>query len=85
MKLGHKALEARWDQEEAKWRVRLENVKTKELFEDSADALITAVGALNEWRWPQISGLKDYEGALLHSAAWDEGFKHQVCWYYGYL
>lgn len=52
MKLGHKALEARWDESATKWKVKLENVKTGEIFEDRGDSLITAIGALNEWRWP---------------------------------
>lgn len=78
MKLGNKALEARWDEGAAKWRVKLENVKTGEVFDDQGDALITAIGALNEWRWPQIPGLHDFGGKLLHSAAWDESYDYNV-------
>lgn len=78
MKLGHKALEARWEQKAAKWKVKIEDIRTGEVFEDQADGLITAIGALNQWRWPQIPGLQDFEGKLLHSAAWDQDYDYKV-------
>ena len=78
MKLGHKAVEAKWDDDAAKWRVKLRNMKTGVGFEDESDALITAIGFLNEWKWPQIPGLQGFEGKLLHSAAWDEKYDYTV-------
>lgn len=78
MKLGYKALEGRWDESSAKWTLQLQEIVTGEIFEDRADALITAIGALNEWSWPQIPGLHDFNGKLLHSAAWDQGYDHKV-------
>ena len=78
MKLGHKALEARWDESATKWKVKLENVKIGEIFEDRGDSLIIAIGALNEWRWPQVPGLYDYGGKLLHSAAWNKSYDCNV-------
>ena len=78
MRLGNKALEARWDEGAAKWRVKLENVKTGRVFQDSSDVLLTGIGVLNEWQWPQIPGIDQFKGKLLHSAAWDETFDHRV-------
>lgn len=78
MKLGHKALEARWDENVAKWRVKLEKMDTEEVFEDEGDALITAIGSLNEWKWPQIPGLGEFQGKMLHSAAWDGEYDYTV-------
>jgi cation diffusion facilitator CzcD-associated flavoprotein CzcO len=40
---------------------------------------MTGIGALNEWKWPDIKGLKDFKGPLLHSANWDEEFDGTVC------
>lgn len=79
MKLGHRALEARWDENCAKWRVKLRNINIGELFEDEGDALTTAVGSLNEWRRPQIPGLHDLKGKLLHGAAWNQNYDYKVC------
>lgn len=29
------------------------------------------VGILNNWKWPDIEGLHDFKGPILHSACWD--------------
>jgi cation diffusion facilitator CzcD-associated flavoprotein CzcO len=47
-------------------------VETDETFEDDADVLIAARGALNDIAWPQIPGLRSFEGEVMHSAAWNE-------------
>lgn len=36
---------------------------------DTGDVLISAVGILNQWKWPNIPGLHDFKGRLVHSAA----------------
>ena len=78
MRLGYKALEGRWDEKAAKWRVKLENVNTREIFEDEGDVFISAIGSLNDWRWPQIPGIRDFQGKMLHSAAWDQQYDYKV-------
>ena len=71
-------LEARWNTETSRWHVRLQVLKTGETFEDTADALFTGTGVLNEWKWPEIPGLHDFKGKLLHSAIWDTSYDHKV-------
>ena len=39
--------------------------------QDQCDILINASGILNNWKWPDIDGLNDYKGTLLHTANWD--------------
>ena len=48
MNLLHKAVEARWDEKSLKWAFKVKNVMTGEVFQDTADALITAIGSLNK-------------------------------------
>lgn len=48
------------------------------MFADQADVVIQATGALNNWRWPNIPGLHDFGGKLLHSASWDESYDYSV-------
>ncbi|KAJ2893258.1 hypothetical protein MKZ38_008853 [Zalerion maritima] len=72
MKLGYKVIEARWNEEESKWHVKVENCDTKEVTEDTSDVLYACIGALNDWKWPDIPGLQKFKGKLLHSAAWDD-------------
>ncbi|EOD47368.1 putative flavin-binding monooxygenase protein [Neofusicoccum parvum UCRNP2] len=75
--LQHTCIEARWNEDESKWKVKLLKLNASggaELVEDTADVFITGTGTLNDWKWPEIKGLQDFKGALLHSANWDESF-----------
>jgi cation diffusion facilitator CzcD-associated flavoprotein CzcO len=78
IKLRTQALEASWDSEAAKWVVTLKNIETGQVFQDSADALLTGIGVLNDWKWPDIPGLHDFQGKLLHSADWDSSYDYKV-------
>lgn len=44
-----------------------------EVLEDDADFLFMGVGILSRWKWPDIAGLHDFKGVLVHSANWDLG------------
>ncbi|KAI1611349.1 hypothetical protein EDD37DRAFT_565524 [Exophiala viscosa] len=74
MKFNHKCIEARWNEETSKWHVKFRKGDSDEVVEDVGDVFMTAVGALNEWRWPDIKGLHDFKGRLLHSADWDSSY-----------
>ncbi|KAK9450521.1 uncharacterized protein V1518DRAFT_414073 [Limtongia smithiae] len=74
IKLNHKILSARYDEPSAKWHVLVQNLISGETFEDVGDILYMCVGALNEWKWPSISGLHDFKGDLMHSAHWDDSW-----------
>ncbi|KAB8218143.1 hypothetical protein BDV33DRAFT_176009 [Aspergillus novoparasiticus] len=71
MQLNHKVVEARFNNAEAKWHVKIENGLTGDLINDTCDVLYGCIGALNDWKWPDIPGLFDFKGKLVHSAAWD--------------
>jgi cation diffusion facilitator CzcD-associated flavoprotein CzcO len=66
--------EAVWDEVSGKWKVKVESAG--EVKADECDVLFSAAGVLNNWKWPDIAGLKDFKGKLLHSANWDDS------WYY---
>lgn len=46
IKLSHQVLAARWDEEQARWNVRIRNLQTGQEFDDSADFLINGCGIL---------------------------------------
>ncbi|KAJ8480894.1 hypothetical protein ONZ51_g6367 [Trametes cubensis] len=75
IKLQHEVIHAQYDAPTGRWHVRIRrpNAKTGMLedVEDSAQVLIGAFGVLSRWKWPDIEGLHDFKGELLHSA----GFK----------
>ncbi|HEX3673084.1 MAG TPA: NAD(P)/FAD-dependent oxidoreductase [Rhizomicrobium sp.] len=62
-------VEARFDETSAKWKVRVRDAKGNE---DTivADAVISAVGQLNQPRLPDIEGLGSFKGPAFHSAQW---------------
>ncbi|RDW92264.1 hypothetical protein BP5796_01658 [Coleophoma crateriformis] len=55
-------------------QLRVEKTATGEVFEDDADIVISARGNLNEMSWPNIPGLKEFEGERMHSAAWNQSY-----------
>ena len=73
MKLSTKIVEVTWDEEEGKWWIGLENQISGEKSEDWCHVLVNGSGILNNWKWPDIEGLHDFKGSLMHSAKWDHG------------
>lgn len=72
VKLGHRVSHAQFDEESGKWNLK---VDTKAgTISDTADVLLSAVGFLSKWRWPNITGLYDFKGELMHSASWNISF-----------
>ncbi|KAH9827077.1 Pyridine nucleotide-disulfide oxidoreductase [Teratosphaeria destructans] len=69
--------EARWDDDLQKWRTRVTTAAgSKEAefnpeYEIKSDFLVSAVGQLNQPKWPEIDGLQSFEGKKMHSARWD--------------
>jgi cation diffusion facilitator CzcD-associated flavoprotein CzcO len=78
MQFSHRVTEARWDDLQAKWGITVENVSNGHSRIEECDIFITATGVLNLWEWPQIPGLGEFEGKLMHSAAWDKAFDPKV-------
>ncbi|KAI6846811.1 FAD/NAD(P)-binding domain-containing protein [Hortaea werneckii] len=73
--LEHEVVGCRWDEAEGKWHVRVRKGGPEgEVFEDVADVVVTARGNLNTKQWPDIEGLGSFQGEVMHSAAWDEGY-----------
>ncbi|CAM1508671.1 Fc.00g055190.m01.CDS01 [Cosmosporella sp. VM-42] len=66
----HKVTEAVWNEADGIWEFEIENLGTGEVFKDYGHFFINASGYLNNWKWPEISGLHSFGGDLLHSAAW---------------
>ncbi|KAI1613524.1 cyclohexanone monooxygenase [Exophiala viscosa] len=74
IKLNHQIVKAVWDNRQGKWQLEVKNLKDGSTFTDTCDVVLSATGALNDWKWPSIPGLEDFKGTILHSASWDESF-----------
>lgn len=73
IKLEHQVTKCTWKQDEGKWYVQVRTPDGTN-FEDSCNVLVNARGLLNNKQWPDIDGLDRFEGAVMHSAGWNEGY-----------
>ncbi|KAI0057669.1 FAD/NAD-P-binding domain-containing protein [Artomyces pyxidatus] len=71
IRLSHELTHARWDEPSGQWHLRIRRGDTGEAFDDTADVLYLGTGCLSRWRWPDIPGLGDFKGRVVHSAQWD--------------
>ncbi|KAF2735958.1 flavin-binding monooxygenase-like protein [Polyplosphaeria fusca] len=67
---------ATWDDDNSRWKVdvKVTGGKDAEFNSDytiDCDFLISAVGQLNQPRYPSIEGLDTFNGKMMHSARWD--------------
>ncbi|KAF2251834.1 FAD/NAD(P)-binding domain-containing protein [Trematosphaeria pertusa] len=74
IKLRHRIEHVEWDEPAGLWRLKIRNLESEAVIEDSAEFFINAGGVLNNWKWPDIPGLKDFRGKLMHSANYEEGY-----------
>lgn len=72
IRFGHDVTSARWDESAQHWRLTV--VADGRSTELTAKVVITAVGLHNRPKYPDISGLADFTGDIVHSAAWPEEF-----------
>lgn len=65
-----------WQEDSAQWKLGLSKDDGASQREELFDVLISARGFLTTPKWPDIPGLHDFTGKLVHSAAWDHGFDY---------
>lgn len=69
--------EAVWDDKELKWRTRVttasgsKDAEFNPEYEITSDFVVSAVGQLNQPKWPEIPGIDAFHGKKMHSARWD--------------
>ncbi|KAJ4984098.1 hypothetical protein SVAN01_10386 [Stagonosporopsis vannaccii] len=73
---------ATWDDDAAKWKINVKVTGGKaaefsEAYAIESDFLVSAVGQLNQPRYPDIEGLDDFKGKIIHSARWDWSYDMQ--------
>jgi cation diffusion facilitator CzcD-associated flavoprotein CzcO len=68
VRLRTEMLEARWDEHDARWRVKT----SKGMY--VARVVIFATGLLEDRNIPSIPGIDRFEGRIFHSSRWPEGY-----------
>lgn len=74
IKLKHQVEHVEWHEGKGVWKLKIKDLNTGTVVEDEAEIFVNAAGVLNNWKWPEIPGLHDFQGKLMHSAAYDEGY-----------
>ena len=74
IRFRHCVERAAWDEKDGLWRIRVTDLASNEVKEDVANFFINAGGVLNKWKWPDIRGLHDFTGKLMHTACYEEGY-----------
>ncbi|KAH7265523.1 NADP-dependent oxidoreductase domain-containing protein [Fusarium redolens] len=64
-----KVAQATWNEVAGKWKLKI--MQDGEEREDECDILIDGSGFLNNWHWPDIPGLHDFKGEIVHTADWN--------------
>ncbi|MFF2557004.1 flavin-containing monooxygenase [Nocardia sp. NPDC058058] len=65
MRFGVELLDARWDEDESRWRIETSRGPL------TADFLISAAGVFADAKYPDLPGLNTFEGKTFHSLHWD--------------
>ncbi|TPX16724.1 uncharacterized protein E0L32_003665 [Thyridium curvatum] len=77
IKTKHQVASAQWDEGQGLWRLNIVNLETGEEFVDQANFVVDASGILNKWRWPDVEGLHNFKGDLIHTANWPKDFDYK--------
>lgn len=71
IRLGHALEEARFDEGDSTWHLTFRR-PDGELVERDASAIVSAAGVFSKPKLPDIEGIEDFEGTILHPTQWTE-------------
>ncbi|KAJ5083738.1 hypothetical protein N7456_013165 [Penicillium angulare] len=61
-----------WDDESGKWKIEIDQLGSLE--HDEADILVNASGRNSKYTLPDIEGLSDFKGKIVHTSKWDHDY-----------
>ncbi|KAJ5934995.1 hypothetical protein N7466_004542 [Penicillium verhagenii] len=64
-------IDSTWQEKTQTWIVTLQNLKTKELFTQECQVLISAVGGLVNPQELRVPGVERFQGDIIHTAKWN--------------
>ncbi|MBW8750522.1 MAG: NAD(P)/FAD-dependent oxidoreductase [Propionibacteriales bacterium] len=72
MEFGVRVEGARWDEDEQHWVATVSTGSTTGRTTRTATYLMTATGFLSQPRLPDIEGVQEFAGTVIHTAKWDD-------------
>ncbi|KAF9894843.1 hypothetical protein FE257_004464 [Aspergillus nanangensis] len=78
VKLRSEVLRATWSEMKGKWIVEIkqtdEQTRRSVVLHDEAEFLVTSTGRFSSPKLPDIPGLGEFQGPVIHTSAWDNAF-----------
>ncbi len=71
--LGTHVRRVRWHEDTREWELHVQRGGTEDPITIRADVVVSAVGLFGSPKFPEIAGLDDFQGTLLHTSRWDHG------------
>ncbi|KAH8691373.1 putative flavin-binding monooxygenase [Talaromyces proteolyticus] len=73
LKAKQKILKAEWINEEAKWKLTIEDLNHHKIkvYEEKLDFIVSAIGHFNAWKLPDYEGIDKFKNTLFHSSNWN--------------
>lgn len=77
VKFNHQVTSATWNEVRGHWELEVTDISSssnseRRSFARTCSILINASGFLNNWKWPDVPGLHEFNGSLMHSAQWKD-------------
>lgn len=69
--LSTRVSRARWNERTWQWELHLDRCDGEDAFVINADVVVSAAGLFGSPKLPDIAGLNDFEGILMHTSRWD--------------
>ena len=60
IKFEHSVIEARWNEEDSRWHLKIEDIKGGSVIEDECDVLLSATGILKYYLSPNHPAYADF-------------------------
>ena len=77
MNFNSEIIAAHFNEEKGTWILRIKQKqqdRSFKEFEDDCDLLLGAIGILDRWNYPEIPGIKNFKGRVIHTAGWDPNY-----------
>ncbi|KAL2753527.1 hypothetical protein ACRALDRAFT_1035776 [Sodiomyces alcalophilus JCM 7366] len=72
--VNREVVRAEWQEEAGEWAIQVKDTVSGEVTEHRCDIFVNGSGILNHWKWPDIQGLGNFKGKLLHSANYEADY-----------
>jgi 4-hydroxyacetophenone monooxygenase len=77
IRFNSSVVRASWNEGDSRWELVVKDVRSGEVSTVAVQALVSAVGFLNQPKIPAFNGLDKYRGETIHSADWHPGVEYR--------